>query len=58
MLNYRALGLEEEARIAETAFEYYQIDESALEVARQFRLENPGANLMAQDIRIHRLELR
>ena len=55
MLNYRALGMDEEARIAETAFEKYRIDESAFEIARQYRLEDPGANLMAQEIRIHRL---
>lgn len=57
MLNHRALGQEKEARIAEKAFEYYQIDESATEVARRYRLANPGANLMAQDIRVHQLEL-
>jgi len=57
MLNYRALGMEEEAEKAGLAFEYYRIDESAAEVARRYRLENPGANLMTQDIRIHRLEI-
>jgi tetratricopeptide (TPR) repeat protein len=57
MLNYRALGNEVEAERAEAAFEYYQIDESASEIARQFRLDNPGANLMTQDIRIHPLTL-
>jgi hypothetical protein len=56
MLNYRALGNEAEARQAEEAFAYYQIDESASEVARNYRLQNPGANLMVQDIRIHPLE--
>ncbi|MEZ4700000.1 MAG: tetratricopeptide repeat protein [Rhodothermales bacterium] len=57
MLNYRALGDEAQAALAEQAFEYYQIDESASEVARTYRLQNPGANLMVQDIRIHPLEL-
>ena len=55
-LNYRALGKNEEADIMEKAFRYYQIDESAAETARKFRLKDPGANLMAQDIRIHMLE--
>ena len=55
MLNYRALGMEDEASKASAAFELYRIDESAAEVARQYRLENPGANLMAQEIRVHEL---
>ena len=57
MLNYRALNRPDEAARAEAAFAYYQIDESASETARTYRLANPGANLMAQDIRIHKLEL-
>ena len=57
MLNYRALGRQEDAQQATLAFEKYQIDESASEVARQYRLNHPGDNLMAQDIRIHPLEL-
>ena len=57
MLNYRALGEIEKAAEAEAAFEFYQIDEAAFETARSYRLTNPGANLMAQDIRIHRLTL-
>jgi tetratricopeptide (TPR) repeat protein len=56
-LNYRALGNEVEAERMEKAFNYYKIDESAAEKARQFRRENPGDNLMTQDIRIHRLEI-
>ena len=57
MLNYRALGNEEKASLAEKAFEYYQIDESAAEYTLRYRQENPGANLMTQDIRIHQLTL-
>ncbi len=57
MLNYRALGMQDNAEAAEQAFAFYQIDESASEAARTFRLNNPGANLMAQEIRIHRLTL-
>ena len=57
MLNYRALGRSEKAAQAEAAFEFYQIDEAAFELARSYRLANPGANLMAQDIRIHTLKL-
>ena len=55
-LNYRALGRTKEAENMENAFNYYQIDESANEAAQKFRMENPGDNLMAQDIRIHHLE--
>lgn len=57
MLNYRALGMEEKTKQAKAAFEFYQIDESAAEVARKYRSENQGANLMAQDIRIHKLTI-
>jgi len=57
MLNYRALGEVEKAAVAEAAFEFYQIDEAAFELSRTYRLTNPGANLMAQGIRIHRLNL-
>lgn len=55
-LNYRALGEKEEALRMEEAFEYYSIDESAAEIAQRYRRENPGDNLMTQDIRIHHLE--
>ncbi|MDH5603008.1 MAG: tetratricopeptide repeat protein [Cyclobacteriaceae bacterium] len=57
-LNYRALGDEVSARIMEKAFTYYQVDESAAETASTFRLKDQGANLMAQDIRIHQLTFR
>lgn len=55
-LNYRALGKTEKATEMEKAFEYYKIDESAAQAAKKYRMENPEANLMAQDIRIHHLE--
>ena len=55
-LNYRALGKNEEAEKMKKAFEYYKIDESAARAAQKYRMENPGDNLMAQDIRIHHLE--
>ncbi len=57
-LNYRALGQEEEAGKMEKAFNYYKIDESAIETAQKYRMENPGDNLMAQDIRIHHLNFK
>ena len=53
MLTLRALGRESEARLAEAAFEHYRIDESAQEMTRAFRQENPGVNLMAQPIHTH-----
>jgi tetratricopeptide (TPR) repeat protein len=55
-LNYRALGRTEKAAEMEKAFNYYKIDESAAQAAQKYRMENPGDNLMAQEIRIHRLE--
>lgn len=57
MLCYRALGRNEEADLAAAAAEYYSIDESAQDITRAFRLRNPGANLMAQQIRTHVLTL-
>ena len=58
MLCYRALGREQEAEVAAAAYEFYQIDESAQEITRTFRLKNPGANLMAQAIRTHALVVK
>lgn len=55
-LNYRAIGKTAAAEKMESAFNYYKIDESAAQAAQKFRMENPGDNLMAQDIRIHHLE--
>ena len=54
-LNYRNTGNIEEAARMEKAFNYYKIDESAAETAQKYRIENEGANLMAQEIRIHEL---
>ncbi|MGQ8338612.1 tetratricopeptide repeat protein [Sunxiuqinia sp. A32] len=56
-LNYRVLGNEVEAVKMEKAFEYYKIDESAFETAKNYRQSNPGDNLMTQGIRIHKLDL-
>ena len=58
MLCLRALGRHDEAEIAKAAYEYYQIDESAQEITRAYRLKHPGANLMSQKIRTHRLVLQ
>ncbi|HUG41615.1 MAG TPA: tetratricopeptide repeat protein [Longimicrobiales bacterium] len=55
MLSLRAQGREEEARLAEAAFERFRIDESAQELTRAFRELNPGVNLMAQPIHTHEL---
>ena len=38
--------------------EFYKIDESAQQITRDYRLENPGDNLMSQSIRIHQLTLK
>ena len=57
MLSLRALGREAEAEEAAAAYAHYSIDESAQEVTRAFRQRHPGANLMAQRIRTHRLKL-
>ena len=56
-LNYKALENEAESEKMRKAFEYYQIDESASETAQRYRKENPGDNMMAQNIRIHHLEI-
>ena len=58
MLCLRALSREDEADRAAAAYAYYAIDESAQEITRSFRLKNPGANLMAQAVRTHRLSIR
>jgi hypothetical protein len=58
MLTFRAMGNEEEAEVAAAAYDRFSIDESAQEVTRSFRQQYPGANLMAQQIRTHRLVLR
>jgi len=53
MLSLRALGREGEAALAEEAYRYYSIDESAQEITRAYRLRDEGANLMAQPIPTH-----
>ncbi|WKK64913.1 tetratricopeptide repeat protein [Lutimonas zeaxanthinifaciens] len=55
-LNYRAIGNLRKATIMEQAFKYYSIDESASEAAQKYRKKNPGDNIMAQDIKIHKLK--
>lgn len=57
MLCLRALGKNDAASVAEAAYEFYQFDESAQKITQKFRLENPGANLMTQAIRTHKLVL-
>jgi len=57
MLSLRAVGRDEAAARAEAAYLYYGIDESAQEITRAYRARHPGANTMAQRIRIHRLEV-
>jgi len=58
MLCYRALGRQQEAEIAAEAYALYQIDESAQEITRAYRAKDPGANLMAQPIRTHKLVMK
>ena len=55
MLSLRALGRDDEAARAEAAYLYYGIDEAAQEVTRAYRARDPGANIMAQQIPVHRL---
>ena len=55
MLSLRALGREAEAALGQAAFERYGIDEAAQALTRNYRAENPGVNLMAQDIHTHEL---
>ena len=57
MLSLRALGREEEAGRAEAAYLYYGIDESAQELTRAYRTKDAGANIMAQPVPIHRLQI-
>lgn len=58
MLICRALGRQEDAAVAEAAYERFRIDESAQAIAGDFRRNNPGVNLMAQPLHSHDLELR
>jgi len=55
MLALRGLGRKEEAAAAEALYQYYQIDESAQEVTRAYRLNHEQDNLEAQAIHIHKL---
>ena len=55
MLCLRSLGRQAEAEAAEQAYEYYQIDESAQAVTREYRLNHPHDNLEAQPIHLHEL---
>ena len=55
MLSLRALGREDEALVAEQAYQYYQIDESAQELTRRYRLEHPHDNREALKIHVHPL---
>ena len=55
MLCARALGDQERAAIAEAAYKYYKIDESADEVTKDYRLSHPYDNLEAQPIHAHDL---
>lgn len=55
MLSLRALGREDEAALAEQAFERYRIDEAAAALGLRFRTENQGVNLMATPIHTHDL---
>ncbi|MFV1987498.1 MAG: hypothetical protein ACC682_09450 [Gemmatimonadota bacterium] len=57
MLSLRSLGRDEEAALAEAAFERYRIDEAATALGLRFRAENPGVNLMATPIHTHDVPL-
>ena len=56
MLVLRALGREDEALKAEQAYQYYQIDESAQELTRRYRLKHPEDNREVIKIHVHPLE--
>ena len=55
MLSLRALGREAEAKLAEAAYQYHQIDESAQAVTRAYRLRHGDDNREVQAIHIHQL---
>ena len=55
MLALRGLGREQEAKRAEAAYRFYQIDESAQELTRSYRLEHPHDNHEVQKIHVHPL---
>ena len=56
MLALRALGRTAEADLAEKAYQYYQIDESAQEVTRSYRLEHEHDNREVLQIHVHPLQ--
>ena len=56
MLALRALGRRAEADLAEKAYQYYQIDESAQEVTRSYRLEHEHDNREVLQIHVHPLQ--
>ncbi|MFO0982080.1 MAG: tetratricopeptide repeat protein [Planctomycetota bacterium] len=53
MLCYRALGMEGQAKEAEIAYLKYQIDESAQEVTKEYRLRDGQAQFESQRIHVH-----
>lgn len=55
MLSLRGLGRDAEAQVAEQAYKYYQIDESAQTVTHGYRMKHADANREAQKIHIHDL---
>ena len=55
MLALRALGREDEAKVAEAAYQYFQIDESAQEVTRAYRLKHAHDNREVLKIHVHPL---
>ena len=55
MLALRGLGRKVEAGAAEAAYRTYQIDESAQELTRTYRLQHPDDNREVQPIHIHLL---
>lgn len=57
MLALRALGRTDEAKVAQAAYEKYQIDESAQEITRLHRLRHEGDNRESQAIHVHYLRL-
>lgn len=57
MLCLKVLGYEDEFLQAKIAYEFYKIDESAKKVTLKYRQSNPGANIMAQVVSLHKLVL-
>ncbi|MFQ5746533.1 MAG: tetratricopeptide repeat protein [Gemmatimonadota bacterium] len=55
MLSLRSLGRREEAERAVALYEYHRVDETARTLTRELRSADPGANLMAQPVRVHDL---